>query len=79
MARRRDKPPTLLSVKQYAASSVFRPENLLREARRQRGLSDEAVPAVCALDPDGDNVRALRAGRRTRPAAGWACYHTRWT
>ena len=76
MARRRDKPPTILSVKQYAAPSVFLPENLLREARRQRGLPDEAVPAVCALDPDGDIVRALRAGGRTPPAAGWACYHT---
>ena len=58
------------------APSVFRPENLLREARRQRGLPDAAVPAVCALDPDGDIVRALRANGRSTRAAGWACYHT---
>ena len=49
---------------------------LLREARRQRGLSAAPVPAVCVLDPDGDLVRTLRAGGRSRRAAGWACYHT---
>jgi uridine phosphorylase len=62
--------------KAYGAPSVFRPENLLREARRQRRLPDEPVPAVCALDPDGDVVRTLRAAGRSRRAAGWACYHT---
>src|SRR5262249_11066149 len=48
----------------------------LREARRQRGLADAPVPAVCALDPDGDIVRALRASGRSRRSATWACYHT---
>src|SRR5579872_464362 len=62
--------------KQYDAPSVFQPENLLREARRQRGLPDSPVPAVCALDPDGDIVRALRANGRSRRAEAWACYHT---
>jgi uridine phosphorylase len=65
-----------LPRKNYAAPSVFRPENLLREARRQRGLAEESVPAVCALDPDGDIVRALRRGGNARRSAGWACYHT---
>lgn len=65
-----------MTVKAYDAPSVFRPENLLREARRQRGLADAAVPAVCALDPDGDIVRALRASGRSRREEGWACYHT---
>jgi uridine phosphorylase len=69
-------PPTILGLKQHASASVFRPENLLREARRQRGAPDEAVPAVCALDPDGDMVRSLRAAGRARRAVGWACYHT---
>ena len=68
--------PTIQGSKQHASPSVFRPENLLREARRQRGLPDDTVPAVCALDPDGDIVRTLRAAGRTRRAAGWACYHT---
>lgn len=65
-----------MTEKAYGAPSVFRPENLLREARRQRGLADIPVPAVCVLDPDGDIVRTLRAAGRSRRAAGWACYHT---
>jgi uridine phosphorylase len=68
--------PNILTAKAHGAPSVFRPENLLREARRQRGLPDAAVPAVCALDPDGDIVRAVRANGRSTRAAGWACYHT---
>jgi len=64
------------AARQYDAPSVFQPENLLREARRQRGLPDMPVPAICALDPDGDIVRALRASGRSRRAEGWACYHT---
>ncbi len=74
--REGDATPGILAAKTYGAPSVFRPENLLREARRQRGLPDTAVPAVCALDPDGDIVRALRASGRSRRADGWACYHT---
>jgi len=30
-------PPPILAGKDYAAPSVFEPENLLREARRQKG------------------------------------------
>lgn len=66
----------ILAAKRHGAASVFKPENLLREARRQRNLPDEAVPAVCVLDPDGDIVRTLRAAGTARRAAGWACYHT---
>ncbi len=58
------------------APSVFRPENLLREARRQKGIPDVPVPEVCLLDPDGDIVRQIRADGRARPSPGWACYHT---
>jgi len=68
--------PAILAAKAYTAASVFQPENLLREARRQRGLPEESVPAVCALDPDGDMIRTLRAAGLARRAAGWACYHT---
>ena len=75
MARRHEA-PGILAAKQHGAASVFRPENLLREARRQRGLSEAAVPAVCALDPDGDMVRRLRATGRARRGEAWACYHT---
>lgn len=73
---RRHAAPSIQGVKSYDAPSVFRPENLLREARRQRALPDMPVPAVCALDPDGDIVRMLRARGRSGRAAGWACYHT---
>jgi uridine phosphorylase len=68
--------PTILAAKLHDARSVFEPANLLREARRQRGLPDENVPAVCALDPDGDIVRNLRTDGTARKAPGWACYHT---
>jgi len=68
--------PPILIGKDFAAPSVFEPENLLREARRQRGLPNSKVPDICILDPDGDIVRALRKAGRTRPSSDWACYHT---
>ncbi len=74
----RDKPavPPILDDKAYGAPSVFRPENLLREARRQKSVPDGAIPEVCVLDPDGDIQRALRAAGRAAPSPHWACYHT---
>jgi uridine phosphorylase len=69
-------PAPLFAVKDYAAPSIFRPENLLREARRQKAIAAGSVPAVCVLDPDGDIVRAVRADRRGRRNPVWACYHT---
>ena len=69
--------PPILSNKNASAASVFRPEALLREARRQKGLPTVDVPAVCILDPDGDIVRRLRQDGRARPFQGWPCYHTK--
>jgi hypothetical protein len=66
----------IVSSKDYAAPSVFRPEALLREARRQKGLPPAAVPKICVLDPDGDVVRHLKRTGAGRVHAGWACYHT---
>jgi hypothetical protein len=66
----------LMAGKDYLAPSVFEPENLLREARRQRGLVELPVPAVCLLDPDGDIVRYLKRSGRGHQHEGWACYHT---
>lgn len=68
--------PPILAGKDFAAPSVFEPENLLREARRQKSLPGSAVPEICLLDPDGDIVRALAESGRSRRSAGWACYHT---
>ncbi|MDO5710416.1 MAG: nucleoside phosphorylase [Micrococcales bacterium] len=62
--------------KDYGAESVFRPGNLLREARRQRNLPDQPVPRVCLLDPDGDIATYLAESGGGRRHAGWACYHT---
>ena len=69
-------PPPILAGKNFAAPSVFEPENLLREARRQKNLPASAVPEICLLDPDGDIVRALVKSGRSHRSAGWACYHT---
>jgi uridine phosphorylase len=60
----------------HAEPSVFVPENLLREARRQLDLPGGSVPAVGLLDPDGDVVRHLRATARADRSPTWACYHT---
>jgi uridine phosphorylase len=68
--------PPLLTHKRYDASSVFTPENLLREARRQKGLASGQVPSICVLDPDGDLVDYLHATGRARRHPTWACYHT---
>ncbi len=70
----------LLSGKRYDEPSLFVPENLLREARRQKSLPDVRVPGVALLDPDGDIVRYLAASGTGRRHPGWACYHTdMWT
>jgi uridine phosphorylase len=70
----------LADGKDYQARSVFEPENLLREARRQRGLPTARVPRVAVLDPDGDIVRHLAGTGAGTRHPGWACYHTEmWT
>lgn len=56
--------------------SVFRPERLLAESRRQRRLAEGPVPAVCLLDPDGDVVRHVITSHGGTRACSWACYHT---
>lgn len=68
-----NKPPI---PKFHDAPSVFQPEALLREARRQRNLPTIDTPSICVLDPDGDIVRSLRRSGRSRRHQGWACYHT---
>ena len=68
--------PPILKEKQQDLPSAFTPENLLREARRQKGLAQSSVPQVCVLDPDGDMVRRLRTVGRAQREPAWPCYHT---
>ena len=68
--------PPILRDKDALEPSVFLPESLLREARRQRDLPDGNVPRVCVLDPDGDLRAYLLASGRAARSATWACYHT---
>jgi hypothetical protein len=66
----------LLLPKRHHERSVFTAANLLREARRQRGRAEVAVPAVCILDPDGDLTRYLHTTGLATTDESWACYHT---
>lgn len=68
--------PPILRAKHFSSASAFSPENLLREARRQKNLPDSPIPDVCILDPDGDIVRHLRTIGAAKRAEGWACYHS---
>lgn len=63
--------------KQYNEPSVFTPENLLREARRQKNIDNCKVPDVCVLDPDGDLVDHLIRTNQAKINECWACYHTK--
>ncbi len=68
--------PPILAHKHYAQPSAFTPENLLREARRQKNAAPASIPEICILDPDGDMLRSLLARGEARLDLGWACYHT---
>jgi purine-nucleoside phosphorylase len=67
----------ILENKYYQEESVFKPENLLREAKRQKGLPDCKVPKACLLDPDGDIVEYLLRKGEAKLNNCWACYHTK--
>lgn len=68
--------PPILSTKAYDEPSSFKAENLLREARRQKGLEARRVPRICVLDPDGDIVRHLVGRNQAERSPAWPCYHT---
>lgn len=68
--------PPILQHKYPDQPSEFAPENLLREARRQKEIPAGNVPAICLLDPDGDMVRYLRATGQAERNPYWACYHS---
>jgi purine-nucleoside phosphorylase/ubiquinone/menaquinone biosynthesis C-methylase UbiE len=62
--------------KNYTELSVFTPENLLREARRQKNIKKGNIPPICVLDPDGDLVSFLIREGKAQKNKSWACYHT---
>ena len=66
----------ILSNKYYEEESIFLPENLLREARRQMKKLECKVPSVCLLDPDGDLVNYLFRNKLATKSECWACYHS---
>ena len=67
----------LVSNKDYDTPSVFLPENLLREARRQKSISDCHIPDICVLDPDRDLVAYLLKIGQAEKIDCWACYHSK--
>jgi purine-nucleoside phosphorylase len=67
---------SILDNKDYPAKSVFLPENLLREARRQKNISECEVPSICLLDPDGDLLTYLLEKGLAKKNNCWACYHS---
>lgn len=66
----------LFDKKDYSEASVFKPENLLREARRQKSIPECEIPDVCLLDPDGDIVTYLTNSDRASKNSCWPGYHT---
>lgn len=66
----------LLDNKDFNRPSIFSPENLLREARRQNSIPNGKIPDICVLDPDGDLVRRLTNEKKAVLNPFWACYHT---
>ena len=66
----------LLKNKYFNRPSIFSPENLLREARRQNSIPEGKILDICILDPDGDLVRNLISTKAADRNSFWACYHT---
>ncbi len=48
----------------------------MQAVRAQRGLSSDAVPALCVLDFDGDLADGLVRDGAAAPLQTWACFHT---
>jgi len=70
-----DHKPPILNNKDHRLPSIFTPENLLREARRQKAVPPGNIPSICILDPDGDIVQNLLDTGQATCNPHWACYH----
>lgn len=71
-----EKQAAILRNKNYEEPSVFLPENLLREARRQKNKVECSVPTFCVLDPDGDLATYLVENNLAKKNECWSCYHS---
>ena len=58
--------------KHYDHETIFQPGNLMRETRRQKGLPEGGIPAICVLDPDGDIVAHLLRRGEAEEERAWA-------
>jgi len=67
----------ILNFKFYDNPSLFQPENLLREARRQKEITEFIIPEICILDPDGDIEEYVIQKHHAKLNKAWACYHTK--
>ena len=65
--------PPILAQKLCAQPSLFMPENLLCEARRQKRVPESRIPEICVLLPDGDIGHSLLARGGARFEEGSAC------
>lgn len=66
----------ILENKHFNQPSVFQPQNLLREARRQKQIPNCNIPAICVLDPDGDLADYLLETGKAKKNECRACYHS---
>lgn len=66
----------LFEAKEFDEPSVFTPDSLLENARRQKDLPNSSVPDICILDPDGDIVRHVTTTGAARKDDAWPGYHT---
>lgn len=61
----------------YNEPTVFRPEDVVEGARKQKHLPIGKLPAVCVLDFDGDLTDTLVDSDFAKPIPQWACFHTK--
>lgn len=54
------------------SGSEFTPERLMDAVRRERGMPNEPVPALCVLDVDGEDLEVLTENYRGAHASGAA-------
>ncbi len=66
----------MFARKEYDELSVFEPEALVREARRQKDLAEKSAPDICVLDPDGDIADHLVSEGVAEEDPTWPGYHT---